>query len=342
MRTESNDSVVDFCTNLQSRETLESDEKVNFMINKPSIEERIWAALAHLSALGMGIGLPLPIVGWSESRRKSNYTSFQCLQALGYQTLGYTIWILTTLIVVIVSSVAAIADIVNAVNLEEEAIRVASAHTGLSFVLIGIYFILPVIAAVACAFGMDFRYPFMGKRLARYLGCDLTRSSEEQTWLIEEHEDRWVAATGHFAVIVILWGMLAPIFAWAMQGKRSLFLKFQSVQTVVYQAGTLLLYFAAGFFYVFGLVVFFMTVGFEGEIAFDSSGSVIGIIVFLVSLLIAMLIVLAVPLLHILGQWAGYRVLKGDEYRYPIVGRLVERWIVRQSASSETNNSGRA
>lgn len=210
--------------------------------------------------------------------------------------------------------------------------RAATAHTGFSFVLIGIYFILPIIAAIACALGMDFRYPLMGNRLARYLGYDLARSSEEQTWLVEEHEDRWVASMGHFAVIIILWGTLAPIAAWMIDGKRSPFLKFQSVQTVVYQAGTLLLYFAAGFFYVFGLIVFVMTIGFEGAVALDSSGGMVGAVVFLVSLLIAMLIVLAVPLLHILGQWAGYRVLKGDEYRYPIVGKLVEKRVMKSNS----------
>jgi uncharacterized Tic20 family protein len=200
-------------------------------------------------------------------------------------------------------------------------------HSVFMFGLIGLYFFLPVIAAFACALGMDFRYPLMGNRLARYLGYDLARSSEEQTWLIEEHEDRWVASMGHFAVIIVFWGLLAPILTWAMQGKRSLFLKFQSIQTVVYQAGTILLYFAAGFLYLFGLVVFVLTIGFEGDVALDSSSSMIGAVVFLVSLLIAMLVILAVPLLHILGQWAGYRVLKGDEYRYPIVGGLVEKWI---------------
>lgn len=297
---------------------------------KPSTEERIWAVLAHLSALAMGLGLALPVVGWSESRRKSNYTSFQCLQALGYQTLGYTIWILTILVVVVVSSVTAIADIVNAANLEEQAMRVASSHTGLSFILIGIYFVLPIVAGITCALGMDFRYPFMGNRLARYLGYDLAQSGEDQVWLIEEHEDRWVASTGHFAVIIILWGLFAPISAWVMQGRRSLFLKFQSIQTVLYQAGTMLLYVLAGFFYVFGLAVFFLAVGFEDNITLDSSMILIGAIISLVSLLIAMLIILAVPLLHILGQWAGYRVLKGEDYRYPLVGKLVERWIVKE------------
>ena len=60
----------------------------------PSTEERVWAVLSHLSALAFGMGLLLPVIGWSEQRRKSNYVSFQCLQALGYQSLGYTVWVL--------------------------------------------------------------------------------------------------------------------------------------------------------------------------------------------------------------------------------------------------------
>lgn len=297
------------------------------MVDKPSTEERVWAVLAHLSALAMGIGLPLPIVGWSQNRRKSNYASFQSLQGLGYQTLGYTIWILTTLVVLVVSAVGFISRIQNIDTLEADLNAWAIGHSVFSFGLIGLYFALPVIAAIACALGMDFRYPFMGNRLARYLGYDLTRSSEEPAWLIEENEDRWVASMGHFLVIIVFWGTLAPIVAWVMEGKRSMFLKFQSVQTVVYQAGTMLLYFAAGFLYVFGLVIFVLTIGFEGSVSLDSSTGMIGAIVFLLSLLIAMLIILLVPLLHILGQWAGYKVLKGDAYRYPLVGRLIGKWI---------------
>ena len=304
------------------------------MTNSPSTEERIWAVIAHLSAIAMGMGLPLPIVGWSQSRRKSNYTSFQCLQALGYQTLGYTIWILVTLVFLVISVVGFVSSIQSVDTLEADLTAWAVGHSAFTVGLIGLYFVLPVIAAIACALGMDFRYPFMGNHLARYLGYEPTLTNEEQTWLVEEHEDRWVASMGHFAVIIVFWGLLAPVFSWAMQGKRSLFLKFQSVQTVVYQGGTTLLYFVAGFLYVFGLIVFIITIGFEGAVAFDSSGGLIGAIVFLVSLLIAMLIVLIVPLLHILGQWAGYRVLKGDEYRYPIVGKLVEKRMVKSNLES--------
>lgn len=300
------------------------------MNTKPSIEERIWAVIAHLSTLAMGIGLFLPVFGWSESRRKSNYTSFQCLQALGYQTLGYAVWILATLIVAIVSGVGFLSRVQNIDALETDLNAWAAGHTALTFGLIALYLLPPLIAGVACALGRDFRYPFMGSRLARYLGHDPARPGEEKTWLIEEHEDRWVASMGHFSVIIVIWGLLVPIFSWALQGRRSLLLKFQSIQAFAYQAGTTLLYFAGGFFYLFGIVVFVLTIGFEGEISFDSSNVLLGAIVFLVSLLVTLLILLAVPLLHILGQWAGYRTLKGDDYRYPVVGRMVERWIVKK------------
>lgn len=314
---------------------------LKFMNATPSNEERFWAAIAHLSTVAMGIGIFLPIFGWSENRRKSNYTSFQCLQALGYQTLGYTIWILTMLVVVIASGIDFLSRIQNIDTLETDLNAWAAGHTALMFGLLGIYLVLPIVAAIACALGMDFRYPLMGNRLARYLGYDLARSSEEQTWLIEEHEDRWVASMGHLSIIIVFWGLLAPIFSWALQGKRSRFLKFQSVQTVAYQAGTTLLYFAAGFFYLFGISVFILTIGFEGEISFDSSNVLIGAIAFFVSLLITLVILLAVPLLHILGQWAGYRVLKGDAYRYPIVGRLAERWMVKSNMESAGPAEGR-
>lgn len=298
---------------------------------KPSTEERVWAVLAHLSALALGIGLLFPIMGWSQNRRKSNYASFQNLQALGYQTLGYTIWILVALVAVVIQTLDTLTKVIVAAesgaDIGSLTRMVTGGHFPITLALIGVYYALPVIAATACAFGLNFRYPVMGNRLAHYLGYGTVRSSEAPTWLIEEHEDRWVVSMGHFAVIIMFWGTLAPIFTWAMQGKRSLFLKFQSVQTVVYQAGLILLFLAAGFFYVFGFVVFILTIGFSGNVGMDSTSSMIGAIVFLVSLLIAMLIFLVIPLFHVMGQWAGYRVLKGDDYHYPIVGKLIEkRW----------------
>jgi uncharacterized Tic20 family protein len=304
------------------------------MNNRPTTEDRIWSVIAHLSALTMGMGLLLPVIGWSSYRRKSNYVAFQSLQALGYQALGYTIWILFALVVVVVQSFSTLSKMVAAANNGADFGSLTSIGMGGNFAvmfgLMGLYFALPVIAAIACALGKDFRYPFLGNKLAQYLGYDATTSSEEQTWLIEDREDRWVAAMGHFSVIVMLWGMLAPVTAWMTEGKRSPFLKFQSVQAFVFQAGTLLLYFVSGVLCFGGALFFLASVGTSGAPDFESPAVMTGAIVFLVSMLCTSGIVLIVPLLHIMGQWAGYRVLKGDEYRYPLIGRLLEKRVTKQ------------
>jgi hypothetical protein len=44
---------------------------------------------------------------------------------------------------------------------------------------------------------------------------------------------------------------------------------------------------------------------------------------------------LLVPLLHVVGQYAGYRVLKGDNYHYPVIGSSVEKALLRSSLGSE-------
>jgi len=302
------------------------------------VQDRVWAVVAHLSAIAMGMGILLPVVGWSESRRRSNYASFQCMQALGYQSLGYTIWILTTLIILVITSIGAVAGIANIGNVEQEIMAIVIAHMTLMLGLIGVYFALPVIGAIACAFGRDFRYPIMGTRLAKYLGYELTLSAEAE-WLIEEHEDRWVVSMGHFAVIIMLWGMLAPLTAWILQGKRSSFLKFQSIQALTFQAGTMLLYILSMVVYFGGAVLFFLSIGGMEAANLDSSFGMVGLVVFLGSMLCVFVIVLLIPLLHIMGQWAGYRILKGDNYRYPIVGKLVERRLSRSYKSANEEKS---
>jgi uncharacterized Tic20 family protein len=308
----------------------------------PSSEDRIWAVISHLSSLAFGIGILLPIVGWSDRRRKSNYASFQNLQALGYQSLGYTVWILTYLIVIIIAMIVLVFMSFQAEKSGKDfGTFLGSGWIILFIVLFGffaLYFLLPIIAAVACAFGRDFRYPLMGNRLARYLEYNPAQKPEEQIWLNEDHEFRWVAAMGHFSILIMLWGMLAPLTTWILYGKRSFFLKFQSIQTLVYQAGTTALYFAGAFMYMLGFLMLVALTGISRTPDFNSSTGLFSIIVFGLSLLISFALILSVPLLHILGQWAGYRILKGDNYRYPLIGKLIERWIANNTIPLEDGN----
>jgi uncharacterized Tic20 family protein len=283
------------------------------------------------------MGILLPVVGWSDQRRKSNYASFQCLQALGYQSLGYTIWALSSLLIIVLASIIFLAT----PGSTETQFSNAALSPGVIVFLIlffgffALYFLLPIIAAVACALGKDFRYPFMGDRLARYLEYESSQKSEAQAWLHEDHEFHWVAAMGHFSILIALWGMLAPLTAWILQGKQSLFLRFQSVQALVYQGITTIIYFIGGSLYLFGIVLLVVNMGGIGEPGFNSSMSLVGMVIMAVTLLLAAVLILSVPLLHILGQWAGYRLLKGENYRYPLIGKWIETRLLAGPASEE-------
>ena len=305
----------------------------------PTNEDRIWAVIAHLSAVAFGMGILLPVIGWSEQRRKSNYTSFQCLQALGYQSLGYTVWFLIYLLVAVILVIIIVIElpVVAAENVQFDKFMLGwmSFLIVFMFGMFAAYLLLPVIAAVSCAFGRDFHYPILGKRLVHYLGYDSIGNSEDQTWLIEENEERWVAAMGHFSILIMLWGMLAPLTALLLQGKRSLFLKFQSIQTLVFQGFTTILYFGAGFVYLFGIFLVAATTGIIENTQAGSSEMIPGFIIFIIASFIAIAILLLIPLLHVVGQYAGYRVLKGDNYHYPVIGSLVEKSLLRSSLGSE-------
>jgi uncharacterized Tic20 family protein len=91
----------------------------------------------------------------------------------------------------------------------------------------------------------------------------------------------------------------------------------------------------AGSIFLFGFLLLVVVTGLIGEPNLNSSMGMTGIVILGGSLLISFVIVLLIPLLHILGQWAGYRVLKGDDYRYPFIGRIVDKWISKNSAIEE-------
>lgn len=301
-------------------------------------EDRIWAVLSHLSALSFGMGILLPVVGWSDQRRKSNYASFQCLQALGYQSVGFTVWVLSYLVLIILVSMILLVTLEQEGDSQTPSAALSPGMIILLIVIFGgfvLYFVLPLLAAIACALGKDFRYPMLGDRLARYLGYGSTQNAEEQIGLHGDDEFHWVAAMGHFSILIALWGMLAPLTAWILQGKNSPFLKFQSIQALVLQALTTILYFVGAVLYVFGISLLVFSLGAMGGPEFNSPTGIVSTILLIVVLLFAAALILFVPLLHILGQWAGYRVLKGENYYYPIIGKLVEKQMSTYSLIEE-------
>src|SRR5215213_5285066 len=129
------------------------------MEQKPTTEDRVWAVLSHLSALAFGMGILLPVIGWSEQRRKSKYASFQCLQALGYQSLGYTVWFLSYLLLIVIFLIVMVVLAGVSESNGNSVDRFMGIWMSFMFVIIfvsfGVYFVFPIIAAISCALGMD-------------------------------------------------------------------------------------------------------------------------------------------------------------------------------------------
>ncbi len=286
---------------------------------KPTSEERIIAIISHLSALTMGAGLLVPALLWSENREKSPYVRFQTLQAFGYQSLGYTIWLLAALLVFVFFyfGLFLLALIVPEAA-QNETIIIAFSILFMAgfFGLLAVYLLIPVIGAIFCGMGKDFRYPLLGGRLALSLGYQPeTEDDSPNASLDSAFEEQFAAAMGHFAVIIPLWGLLAPAYLWLSHAKHSPFLKFQSAQTTLYQAFVNLLYFGLTFGSIVigigSMVLFALTVDL-GE-----WNPVAGLMVMTCLLGCTGLII---PLFHILGQWAGLQTLRGRNFKYPLLG----------------------
>lgn len=301
---------------------------------KPSSEERIIAVISHLSALTMGAGLLVPALLWSENRQKSNWVRFQTLQALGYQSLGYTIWLLAALLVLVLLYIGLfiIALIVpNAAQSEIIPMVISIFLIVVIFGLFAVYLLIPVIGAIFCGMGKDFRYPLLGGRLARALGYQPeTGDDSPNASLDSAFEEQFAAAMGHFAVIIPIWGLLAPAWLWLNHKLHSPWLKFQSAQTTIYQVIVNLLYFGLTFgSIVIGLgsmVLFALTVDL-GEWT-----PVAGMLVMICLLGCTGLII---PLFHILGQWAGLQTLRGRNFKYPLLGGWLAKRVLHP-ANSET------
>ncbi len=293
-----------------------------------SSEEKFWAVISHLAVFAFGVGMFLPALGWADQRDRSNYASFQTLQALGYQSLGYTLWAIGWLLVMVVwAIVTAVSMRLGGGQIDSLSAIWAVVLLALCFVLLGLYLLFPLIGGIACARGRDFRYPILGNRLAKYIGYDASTPSAS---LISENEERFVASMGHFCIIFLLWGLFVPLGLWLMRQTRSSFLRFQCVQTTLYQALVTLI--------SFGWIAAFMVSVFLAMSFAAGLKQATGLRLLLVAAFVLVGALLCIPLLQILGQWAGLRVLQGRNYHYPVLGRIVEHWLERRGPHAEKSN----
>lgn len=287
-------------------------------------EERLFAALAHGSVLLSFFGPLAPGFVWIGLRRKSRYAAFQSLQAMGYQALllwvGLTI-VLGGLLVFIFSDVSLFTQSGQTLDgiLNSPLVERATLFQNIFYGVWGLLCLPGIVGAVFALAGREFYYPFLGKRLETFL-----YSGNEE--IDETREDDWVAGICHSSAIVLLWGMILPWAVWSTQKERSARLRFQSLQAFLFQLLSLVMY-GVAFGLLFAMMIFVVALAgyMNASAGISSDAGLYLIIVVLVMLLFMCVLLLALPMYHLFALIAWVRVARGVDYRYPILGKMIER-----------------
>ncbi len=306
--------------------------------SQPTSDERILAGIAHASILLSFLGPVIPGILWTTQRRKSQYVAFHALQAMGYQILLFWCGILFSLLVAVLFT--AVVFILAILTLNHPGYPVDFLFIGrfiLALVILGIwgiFILIGILGGVLCLTGRDFRYPFLGNRLWIYLTGGQTT---DQT-IAEDQEDNWVLGMCHASAILLMWGIFLPLIIWLTQKGRSVRLRYQSLQALVYQgigAGISIL--GMGLYFVGVFALMFLVIGggmlSSGPGQASNSPASILVLIFLIFFLIIMLswliLLLLVPLYHLFAFIAAVRVIRGQDYKYPVLGK----WLAGRLAS---------
>lgn len=133
--------------------------------------------------------------------------------------------------------------------------------------------------------------------------------------------ERIAAALAHGLIIANWMGVIAAALIWLLEKEKSKYVAFQALQAVAYQFIGLLVWMAGLFCY---MATLFGGIGLATLLTPQGEGE--GIIAFF-SLAPLCALFLLWGLLIIYGLYGAYASLLGRDFRYLIVGPLVERYI---------------
>jgi uncharacterized Tic20 family protein len=145
-------------------------------MNKPTPQdERVMAALSHVTILIPLMGVVAPIVIWVTQREKSEFVAFQALQALAYQLLFVILWFLGWGCYLLSFSATMGGTFALAGPSGDPGPGVGLLMAA-PFLVFGIFILLGValviygiVATVLVVQGRDFRYALIGRWVERYL-----------------------------------------------------------------------------------------------------------------------------------------------------------------------------
>jgi uncharacterized Tic20 family protein len=142
----------------------------------PNQNDKIMAALGHISVLLPLIGLIAPIIIWTTQKEKSKYISFQVLQAIAYQLVMIFLYFVAMgcYMISFFATFLTIPLAGDGANPSSGVIGMLGFLIpffifGLIFIGGGLFILYGIVGAVFTIQGKDFRYFIIGDRVANFL-----------------------------------------------------------------------------------------------------------------------------------------------------------------------------
>lgn len=147
-------------------------------------------------------------------------------------------------------------------------------------------------------------------------------------------EQRILAAAGHFGILLMYFGVCIPALVWSLQHKKSAFISFQALQALLYQIIFVPVYFIFYFLGVSGMIVF-GTIG--GVISSRTGGG--EVFMFIGMLLFLIFFFGGLALYALIGIIGGIACLFGANFKYPLLGHLIDGYLRRNTAAGDDGAS---
>ena len=139
-------------------------------------------------------------------------------------------------------------------------------------------------------------------------------------------EDRIAAALAHGLIIANLMGVMVAAVIWLLERDRSKWAAFQALQAAVYQFIVLLLTMAGWVFWMLLFFASFIPI-MARPTAYKGAAPPPLFFISMASMLIPFAIM---GVLMLYGLVGGFLVLRGQDFRYFILGRLLERFLNKE------------
>jgi hypothetical protein len=136
----------------------------------PTQNDRIMAALAHVTAILPMMGIIAPIVIWATQKEKSEYVAFQALQAIVFQLTMVLAWF-AGMALYMGSFFATFLGMASAGSSKSIPIFFFVPFVVMGCMMLGtlVFIVYGLIGAAMVLQGKDFRYIVIGDQLKRYL-----------------------------------------------------------------------------------------------------------------------------------------------------------------------------